>query len=73
MAKHERPQIENGEEVIRSMFSIDGAAAAIQRSGFDVEEEDFHFSPNMISARSSSDIGPYQRISLLNLSHRSAL
>ena len=39
MAKHERPQIENGEEVIRSMFSIDGAAAAIQRSGFDVEEE----------------------------------
>lgn len=32
-------EIENGEDVIRSMFSIDGVAAAIQRSGFDVEEE----------------------------------
>jgi len=31
--------IEDGESVIRSMFSIDGVAAAIQRSGFDVEEE----------------------------------
>jgi hypothetical protein len=30
---------EDGEDVIRSMFSIDGAAAAIRRSGFDVEEE----------------------------------
>lgn len=34
-----KDKIESGEEVIRSMFSIDGAAAAIQRSGFDVEEE----------------------------------
>jgi hypothetical protein len=34
-----KPTIENGEDVIRAMFSIDGAAAAIQRSGFDVEEE----------------------------------
>jgi hypothetical protein len=30
---------QDGEDVIRSMFSIDGAAAAISRSGFDVEEE----------------------------------
>ena len=37
--KKEQPLIENGEDVIRSMFSIDGVAAAIQRSGFDVEEE----------------------------------
>lgn len=37
--KKQKPTIEDGEEVIRSMFSIDGAAAAIQRSGFDVEEE----------------------------------
>lgn len=35
----EKPTIENGEDTIRSMFSIDGVAAAIQRSGFDVEEE----------------------------------
>ena len=34
-----KPEIEDGEEVIRSMFSIDGAAAAIKRSGFDLEEE----------------------------------
>lgn len=34
-----KDRIESGEDVIRSMFSIDGAAAAIQRSGFDVEEE----------------------------------
>lgn len=40
MAKpSKKPIIENGEDVIRAMFSIDGAAAAIQRSGFDVEEE----------------------------------
>lgn len=39
MAKRDPEKIENGEDVIRSMFSIDGAAAAIQRSGFDVEEE----------------------------------
>lgn len=39
MAKPDPGKIENGEDVIRSMFSIDGAAAAIQRSGFDVEEE----------------------------------
>jgi hypothetical protein len=37
--KEKKPVIENGEDVIRSMFSIDGVAAAIQRSGFDVEEE----------------------------------
>lgn len=37
--KDKKPVIENGEDVIRSMFSIDGVAAAIQRSGFDVEEE----------------------------------
>jgi hypothetical protein len=37
--KREKETIENGEDVIRSMFSIDGVAAAIQRSGFDVEEE----------------------------------
>ena len=35
----DKPTIENGEDTIRSMFSIDGVAAAIQRSGFDVEEE----------------------------------
>lgn len=34
-----KPLLENGEAVIRAMFSIDGAAAAIQRSGFDLEEE----------------------------------
>lgn len=34
-----KPVIENGEDTIRAMFSIDGVAAAIQRSGFDVEEE----------------------------------
>lgn len=34
-----REIIENGEDTIRAMFSIDGVAAAIQRSGFDVEEE----------------------------------
>lgn len=39
MNKKPKEQIENGEDVLRSMFSIDGAAAAIQRSGFDVEEE----------------------------------
>lgn len=39
MAQPKRETIENGEDVIRSMFSIDGAAAAIKRSGFDVEEE----------------------------------
>lgn len=39
MAKRDLEKIENGEDVIRSMFSIDGVAAAIQRSGFDVEEE----------------------------------
>ena len=39
MSKQIKPAIEDGEDVIRSMFSIDGAAAAIQRSGFDVEEE----------------------------------
>lgn len=32
-------QMENGEDAIRAMFSIDGVAAALQRSGFDVEEE----------------------------------
>jgi hypothetical protein len=37
--KKQDPVIENGEDVIRAMFSIDGVAAAIQRSGFDVEEE----------------------------------
>lgn len=37
--KSQKPELEDGEAVIRSMFSIDGAAAAIQRSGFDVEEE----------------------------------
>lgn len=31
--------ISDGEDTIRAMFSIDGAAAAIQRSGFDIEEE----------------------------------
>lgn len=39
MAKRDLEKIENGEDVIRSMFSIDGAAAAIRRSGFDIEEE----------------------------------
>jgi len=36
-----KPKVEivDGEDVIRAMFSIDGAAAAIQRSGFDIEEE----------------------------------
>ena len=36
---NKKPILENGEDVIRAMFSIDGVAAAIQRSGFDVEEE----------------------------------
>lgn len=39
MKKKVKETIENGEDVIRSMFSIDGVAAAIQRSGFDIEEE----------------------------------
>jgi hypothetical protein len=39
MSSKKKEQIENGEDTIRSMFSIDGVAAAIQRSGFDVEEE----------------------------------
>jgi hypothetical protein len=39
MKEKNKPTIENGEDTIRSMFSIDGVAAAIQRSGFDVEEE----------------------------------
>lgn len=39
MSRKPKETIENGEDVIRSMFSIDGVAAAIQRSGFDVEEE----------------------------------
>lgn len=39
MSRKPKEAIENGEDVIRSMFSIDGVAAAIQRSGFDVEEE----------------------------------
>jgi hypothetical protein len=39
MKKKPKEIIENGEDVIRAMFSIDGVAAAIQRSGFDVEEE----------------------------------
>ncbi len=33
------PEIENGEDVIRAMFSVDGVANAIQASGFDIEEE----------------------------------
>ena len=37
--KKVKETVEDGEEVIRSMFSIDGVAAALQRSGFDVEEE----------------------------------
>lgn len=37
--KKQEPQIDNGEDTIRAMFSIDGVAAAIQRSGFDIEEE----------------------------------
>ena len=32
-------QADDGEDAIRAMFSMDGAAAAIRRSGFDVEEE----------------------------------
>ena len=39
MSRKPKETIENGEDVIRAMFSIDGVAAAIQRSGFDVEEE----------------------------------
>ena len=39
MKDKSKPMIENGEDTIRAMFSIDGVAAAIQRSGFDVEEE----------------------------------
>lgn len=35
----DKPEIEDGEDVIRSMFSMDGVASAIQASGFDVEEE----------------------------------
>lgn len=37
--RKDKETISDGEETIRAMFSIDGAAAAIQRSGFDIEEE----------------------------------
>jgi hypothetical protein len=39
MKKKDKAEIDNGEDTIRAMFSIDGVAAAIKRSGFDIEEE----------------------------------
>lgn len=65
MAKRELAKIENGEDVIRSMFSIDGAAAAIQRSGFDVEEE---FSMYIDIARNSLEDNT--RLAALQRLHR---
>jgi hypothetical protein len=35
----QEPEIENGEDVIRAMFSVDGVANAIKASNFDIEEE----------------------------------
>lgn len=34
-----KPEVEDGEAIIRAMFSVDGAGVALQRSGFDLEEE----------------------------------
>jgi hypothetical protein len=65
MAKRDLDRIENGEDVIRSMFSIDGAAAAIQRSGFDVEEE---FSMYIDIARNS--VEDNTRLAALQRLHR---
>lgn len=65
MAKRELSKIENGEDVIRSMFSIDGAAAAIQRSGFDIEEE---FSMYIDIARNSLEDNT--RLAALQRLHR---